>query len=480
MVWVASPRRWARTARSRAIAAGRLAPGWPPARPTAGRLLGGLGQGPLGVVQGRPGRLQVAVGHGHEGPGQAEPGPGADQLGRQPGQPPRQGGALPGDQEGVDVLLDQPGRPDRVAGGQGVADGLVDHPVGLCPGGRGPVQLRHPFGLLLLEAGPQQVGEQVVVAPPAADLVQGDQEQVAPLQLLQQPLAVGPAGDGVAQRSREPLQHRGLEQEPHRRLGLAVQDLLGQVVEHVAVAAGEAGHEAAGVVAVVQRQGGQLEPGRPALGPGHQGAHAGLGQVGVGDLPQQGGRLLGPEPQGGGAQLGQLPAGPERGQGQRRVGPAGQDQPQLVGQPVQQQPQAVVDRRGLDPVVVVQDQGELAGLAGQGVDQDGDHGLERRRPGAAPEQGRHPLAGPGLGLVKGGGHVPPEAGGVVVALVERQPGHRPPAAPGPFAEQGRLAEPGRGAYQGQLPAGPVAEQLQQPRAGQEAGPGAGDVQLGRE
>jgi hypothetical protein len=34
------------------------------------------------------------------------------------------------------------------------------------------VQLRYPLGLLLVEASAQQVGEQVVVAPPAPHLIQ--------------------------------------------------------------------------------------------------------------------------------------------------------------------------------------------------------------------------------------------------------------------------------------------------------------------
>jgi hypothetical protein len=67
-----------------------------------------------------------------------------------------------------------------------VADGVVDQPMRLVPGGRGPVQPRHPLGLLLSEAGAEQVGEQLVVAPPTSLLVQRHQEQVSPLDLLQQ------------------------------------------------------------------------------------------------------------------------------------------------------------------------------------------------------------------------------------------------------------------------------------------------------
>jgi hypothetical protein len=42
------------------------------------------------------------------------------------------------------------------------------------------VQSRHAAGLFGLQAGTEQVGEQVVVAPPAAHLIQGDQEEPGP------------------------------------------------------------------------------------------------------------------------------------------------------------------------------------------------------------------------------------------------------------------------------------------------------------
>jgi hypothetical protein len=63
-------------------------------------------------------------------------------------------------------------------------DGFVGEPVLLVPGRRGAVQLGQPRGLLSLEAGAEQVGEQMVVAPPLPDLIQRHDEQVGPVQLL--------------------------------------------------------------------------------------------------------------------------------------------------------------------------------------------------------------------------------------------------------------------------------------------------------
>jgi hypothetical protein len=104
------------------------------------------------------------------------------------------------------VPLDQPRGPRGVPGGQRVSDGVVDRAVLLVPGGRGVVQHRQPLGPLLPETGAEQVGEQVVVAPPAAYLVERHQEQVGALDLFQQLLAVAAVGDRVAQRPGQPLE----------------------------------------------------------------------------------------------------------------------------------------------------------------------------------------------------------------------------------------------------------------------------------
>ncbi len=258
--------------------------------------------------------LQVAAGRGRDGLRQQQPGAGPDQIGgqrRKPALDRRRFAALAVGR--VEMPLDQPGGRGHLAGGDGVPDGLIGQPVLLVPAGRVAVQLRHLAGPFGLQAGAEQVGEQMVVAPPSAHLVQRDQEQPGPVHLLQQRLAAGPAGDRVTQLARQPVQHRGLQQEGAHLLALPLQHLFGQIIEHVAVAAGEGSNEAGHVLLPAQRQGGQLQPGRPPLGPGHQRRHGRLGQRHVGPGPgllQQPGRLAGREPQIRGAHLGELPAGP--------------------------------------------------------------------------------------------------------------------------------------------------------------------------
>jgi hypothetical protein len=304
-----------------------------------------------------------------------------------------------------------------------------------------------------------QVGEQVVIAPPAAQLIQRDQEQPRPFGLLEQRLAALAAGDGVAQRAAEPVQHRGLEQERPQLLVLPLEHLFGQVVQDVPVAAGERGHERGGIVLPAQGQRGQLQPGRPALGPGRQRRHRRIRQSRRRVLEQLPG-LRGGEPQVGRADLGQLAAGPQPRQRQRRIAAAGQHHAD-PGRPVlDQECERLVHLPCADQVVIVEDEQGL--LPGQIVDQRRDQALERRRRGRA-EQRSHPFADPGAGPVQRGYRVMPEPGWVVIPRVQREPGDRGPGVPGPVGEQDCLAVPGRGAGQDQPPRQALIEPCRQPR-----------------
>ena len=190
------------------------------------------------------------------------------------------------EQQGVNVPLDQPGRPDSVPGGQRVPDSVIGQTMLIGPGGRVMVQLPYPARLVTLQPGAQQVGEQVVVAPPAAHFIQRHQDQAGPLHLLQHRLAAGAAGDRIAQFPGQPVQHRGFEQELAHLLTLPLQHLVGQVVQHEAVAAGERGDEPGRIRLPAQRQPGQLQPCRPPFGAVHQGRHRRIGQARPGRLAQ--------------------------------------------------------------------------------------------------------------------------------------------------------------------------------------------------
>jgi hypothetical protein len=154
------------------------------------------------------------------------------------------------------------------------------------------------------------------------------------------------------------------------------------------------------------------------------------------------------EPQLGHAYLGPLAACPQPRQRQRRIAAGGQYYA-YPGRPVlDQERERLVHLLCADHVVVVEDEHGL--LPGQIVDQRRDQALERRRRWRA-EQRSHPFAGPRPSPVQRGHRVAPEPGRVVVPRVQREPGDRMLAVPGPVGEQDRLAVSGRGGGQDEPP-----------------------------
>jgi hypothetical protein len=357
--------------------------------------------------------------------------------------------------------------------------GIVDQPVVPAPVGGPAVELGHPLGARLPQAHAQQVGEQAVVAVPAAPLVQGDQEQVGALEVLQRLLPVAAPGDRVAERAAEALEDRGVEQEVPQLSRLPLEDLPGQVVEDVAVAAAEPLDQRGRVGASPQGQGGQLQAGHPPLGAVLQRCRALLGEVQAPRLPQQGDRFLAGEPQVLRADLSQLPPGTHPRQRQRRVGAPGDHHVHAGRQVLQQEGEAPVDRVRLDDVIVVEHQGELARTGRQLVHQGRDHGLGRRLV-RGVEQREDLVLQSRVHLLDRGHHVAPQAHRVVVVGVQRDPAHRPPGGPGPLGEQGRLPEPRGGAHQQQLTGGRLLDPVEQARAGKDVRAAPRHAELGRQ
>jgi hypothetical protein len=141
----------------------------------------------------------------------------------------------------------------EVTGGAGVTDRLIDLAGRLVPGRGPPMQHRDQGRLAGAKLQPQQVGEQLMVAIPLAAVVQRHHKQVRRLQLAQQRGRPSGLEHGVAQRTGQPLQHRGPQQEPPQLRWLALQHLDDQIVGHMAVTAGESGDEPAGILAAAQR-----------------------------------------------------------------------------------------------------------------------------------------------------------------------------------------------------------------------------------
>jgi hypothetical protein len=92
-----------------------------------------------------------------------------------------------------------------------VPDGAFDLAVVLAPAASTLVQEGDGFPLLLVQARPEDVDEQVVVPLPLALVVQREEEQVGALQPCQRRVSVVAAGDGVAQGPGEPVEDGGAE-----------------------------------------------------------------------------------------------------------------------------------------------------------------------------------------------------------------------------------------------------------------------------
>ena len=90
------------------------------------------------------------------------------------------------------------------------------------------------------------------------------------------------------------------------------------------------------------------------------------------------GGFSGRETQVGGAQFGELPTGAQPGQRERRILTGGNDQPELRRQMVDKEGQRLFDRRGLDHVIIVEDEHRIA-QRGEIVQQRRQQYIGRRR-----------------------------------------------------------------------------------------------------
>jgi hypothetical protein len=94
----------------------------------------------------------------------------------------------------------------------------------------------------------------VVVAVPKPLIVQRNHEQVGVLEALQRRLPIGAAGDSVAQGPAHTPEYGGFKQKGPDLFGLSMEHLFDQVVQHVAVTAGEGFYESGDVGAVAQSE----------------------------------------------------------------------------------------------------------------------------------------------------------------------------------------------------------------------------------
>jgi len=252
----------------------------------------------------------------------------------------------------------------------------------------------------------------VVVAEPAALVVERDREEVGAVEGGEPGGAPGETGDGIAKWPREPFENRGSQEE---RLGLAVlgsEHLFAEVIEHEPVRAAEGSHEPIGLGGAARGQRRQLQGGGPAFGARFEcldlsGAEAELLHA-VEELV----RFVHGEAQIVGADFEEAAAGSQPCERERGIAPAPDDQVHVRGHVFEQGGQRRVDPRGFDEVVVVED--EHRGP------------IERadvvRNPDRKPFQLRIRAGGHGPGPARGLGEIAREVAGIAISLVEGKPG----------------------------------------------------------
>ena len=228
---------------------------------------------------------------------------------------------------------------------------------------------------------------------------------------------------------------------------------------------------------------GQLQAGDPAFGAGFQGgdilrreseAHRPIEKLGC--FGRSKAQICG-------AQLGHAAAGAEPGQGEARILAGGNDQVDMGRLMLEQKGEGVVDRFGLNHVVIVEHEDEAALETGDFIEQGGQHRFKRRRLGGL-QRAQNAFAGFRLQGLQSRDEISQKAGGGVVILVQRKPGgpdlRLTPCADGrPLADQRCLARTGGGGNKGQFTARmkPLVEALDQAGAGDSARPGRGDVEF---
>src|SRR5262249_33904752 len=101
-------------------------------------------------------------------------------------------------------------------------DGLCQHIMRLIPA----ASLEHKIAEFFFPEATARLrthgfGEQSMIAIPLPRTIEGNQEQLSPLQLIEKQIALSSPGDSLAERSRQTVQETGLQQKLLERLRLS-------------------------------------------------------------------------------------------------------------------------------------------------------------------------------------------------------------------------------------------------------------------
>ncbi len=419
----------------------------------------------------------------HLGIGHPKRGPGIQRRGWQRLQPVKNGDQCATKVQGHPVALDEALGPLHVMASRSMLEGLDLEAVSLIPLAGTEVVLVHVLARdRMLAPLPQQLGEQVVVAIPAPLVVQGDAEQVCPLEILEG-LLTGSRGveqHGIAERTAQPIEDGRPQQEGLHGVRLPLEDFFDQIVEHKVVAASERPMKPA----TSSRPCSEIAAScRPAIQPSVRVSRAAMSSA-VRFRPIT---WLRKSATSAGVKRRSAPRtsvnwlrARNRARGSAGILTGGDDHVQLRRQVLDQEGQRILHRPGVEDVVVVENEDQIAGDGGDVVEEGRQGRFGRWRGLWRLEHGQYPVPDPGRHCLQGRDQVGQETAGVAVAFVERQPRHRSPAARDPFADQRGLAKAGGCGDQGQPVAGgeAVVQTLHESRTGDASQPEGWEVELG--
>ena len=143
---------------------------------------------------------------------------------------------------------------------------------------------------------------------------------------------------------------------------------------------------------------------------------------------------------------------------------------------LEQKGEGIVDRSGINNVVVVQDEDEIVRDCDDLVEQGRQDRFGRRRP-RGLERTQHPFSDVRGNRLKSGDYVRQKARGVAIPFVQRQPGGRSLATGEPVAEERGLTEAGGGGDEGQFAVQTLVEALDQVGAEDGLRPRWGDIKF---
>ena len=146
---------------------------------------------------------------------------------------------------------------------------------------------------------------------------------------------------------------------------------------------------------------------------------------------------------------------------------------------VEQEGDCLVDRFGVNEMIVVEDEQERVREGGDVVEQGNKDRFDLRWLGGL-EGTQRPFPNLWRHCPERGDQVFEEARRVAIGFVEREPGDRTIATGDPFAEQGGFAKARRGGDEGDFVVQAIVETRDESRPGDSPWPGPGDIEFGHQ